>query len=191
MYTGGGSTITYTNGYQINPTVTTGWTTLGGAAPVRVHNKWDAVQANAFGAASILANPGFVGSDITQIVLTGRASTPFNSGSPVGGPDSGQKLDRNGVVGPWERISYGGSCYANDPNIAGTEGPANGIGSVVPQAAGGPVNSINVCTPTTAGISPSDASTLTNTTKAIRFAVGGIVSGGTVRVKCLIEKEVG
>lgn len=187
MYTGGGSTITYTNGYQINPTVTTGWTTLGGAAPVRVHNKWDAVQTNAFGAASILANPGFVGSDITQIVLTGRASTPFNSGSPVGGPDSGQKLDRNGVVGPWERISYGGSCYANDPNIAGTEGPANGIGSVVPQAAGGPVNSINVCTPTTAGISPSDASTLTNTTKAIRFAVGGIVSGGTVRVKIRLK----
>jgi large repetitive protein len=187
MYTGGGTAITYANGYVVNPTVTTGWTSAGGAGSVRVHNKWDAVQTNAFGANSILANPGFAGPDITQIVTTGRASTPFRSGSPVAGPDSGQMLDRNGVVGPWQRVTYSGSCFANDPTIAGVEGPANGIGSVVPQAAGGAVNSINVCTSTGAGYGPSDATPLPATTKAVRFATGIVTSGQIVRVKVRLK----
>ncbi len=184
MFANGQSALTLLNGYQTNPTNTAPWTTVGGIGNERVHNKWDAVQTNAFGTASVgaVVTNGFSATE-EFVLANGRGTTPFNAGSPVSGPDSGVAWDRYGTTGPWNRISYPGSCFANDPTIAGTEGPANGAGSVVPQAAGAAVNSVSVCTPTLAGASVSDAAPLPAATTAVRFAVGGIASGETKGAK--------
>jgi uncharacterized repeat protein (TIGR01451 family) len=186
MFAGGSPTITVANGYEINPTNSAPWGTVGGTGNERVHNKWDAVQSNAFGSSSVIAN-GFPAADETRLNTTGRGSTPFNAGSPVAGPDSGMSWDRYGLNGPWNRISYAGSCFANDPTIAGTEGPANGAGSVVPQLVNSTANSVSVCTPTTAGVSVGDSALLPSATNALRFAVGGITDGETKSVKVRLK----
>jgi uncharacterized repeat protein (TIGR01451 family) len=186
MFSGGASTITVTNGYETNPTNSTPWGTVGGTGNERVHNKWDAVQTNAFGATSVISN-GFPTADETRLNTAGRGTTPFNAGSPVAGPDSGLSWDRYGLDGPWNRISYAGSCFANDTTIAGTEGPANGIGSVFPQAVNNTANSVSVCTPTSAGVLLADAALLPTATNALRFAVGGITSGETKSVKVRLK----
>ena len=186
MFAGGAATITVTNGYETNPTNSAPWGTVGGTGNERVHNKWDAVQTNAFGASSVISN-GFPTADETRLNTTGRGSTPFNAGSPVAGPDSGLSWDRYGIAGPWNRISYSGSCFANDPTIAGIEGPANGAGSVTPQTVNATANSVSVCTPTSAGASVGDAALLPSATNALRFAVGGITAGETKSVKVRLK----
>lgn len=181
FYTGDGTDIaSLTNGYQVKPSNAVPWTSIGGTGNARVHNKWDAVQSNAFGSGGPLLNPGFSIAESTQIVANGRASTPYKAGSPVAGRDSGNPLDRYGSTGPWQRVSYPGSCYAQD----GLDGPANGAWSVSPQ----PVNnntptSIAVCTPTSAGVIASVASPLPSGTNAVRFSIGGIDMGLTYRIK--------
>jgi large repetitive protein len=178
MFAGGANTILLTNGYQTNPTNATPWTSIGGAGNERVHNKWDAVQTNAFGAGSVIAN-GFSTPEETIVNPGGRGSTPYNSGSPVAGPDSGSPWDRYASTGPWNRISYPGSCFAGTSfNTA-----ANGVGSVLPTSpAVTTVNSISACSSTALGVSISDTARLPAATNAVRFAVGGISSGETHRV---------
>lgn len=180
FYTGDGTDVaSLTNGYQVKPSNGTPWTSIGGTGNARVHNKWDAVQSNAFGSGGPLANPGFSTVESTQIVTNGRASTPYKAGSPVAGPDSGNTLDRYGTTGPWQRISYAGSCYAQD----GLDGPANGDGSVSPQPINNTPTSIAVCTPTSAGAFVSLASPLPPGTNAVRYSIGGIDLGLTYRIK--------
>jgi uncharacterized repeat protein (TIGR01451 family) len=191
VFANGQTAISLTNGYLANPTNGTPWTTVGGSGSERLHNKWDTVQSNAFGSAAPVAN-GFTVAEETALTAApaankGRGATPFNAGSPVAGPDSGSPWDRYGTTGPWNRISYPGSCFADDSTIAGSEGPANGAGSVVPQAAGAAINSVNVCTPTTTGVTLSDAAPLPTTTNAIRIAVGGIESGQTYSFKIRLK----
>jgi large repetitive protein len=180
FYTGDGTDIaSMTNGYQVKPSNATPWTSIGGTGNARVHNKWDAVQSNAFGSSGPLTNPGFSTAESTQIVSAGRASTPYKAGSPVAGPDSGNTLDRYGTTGPWQRVSYPGSCYAQD----GFDGPANGQGSVSPQAINNTPTSIAICTPTSAGAIASVGSPLPLGTKAVRYSIGGIDQGLTYRIK--------
>lgn len=180
FYTGDGTDVaSLTNGYQVKPSNATPWSSIGGTGNARVHNKWDAVQSNAFGSGGPLANPGFSTAESTQIVTNGRASTPYKAGSPVAGPDSGNTLDRYGTTGPWQRISYPGSCYAQD----GLDGPANGDGSVSPQPINNTPTSIAVCTPTSAGAFVSLASPLQPGTNAVRYSIGGIDLGLTYRIK--------
>jgi large repetitive protein len=178
MFAGGANVILLTNGFQTNPTNATPWTSIGGGGNERVHNKWDAVQTNAFGAGSVIAN-GFSTAEETIVNPGGRGSTPFNAGSPVAGPDSGSPWDRYAATGPWNRTSYSGSCFAGSfSNTA-----ANGVGSVLPTSpAVTTVNSISACSSTLSGSSINDAARLPTATNALRFALGGISSGETHRV---------
>jgi uncharacterized repeat protein (TIGR01451 family) len=185
MFASGQTSISLTNGYLANPTNGTPWTSVGGTGNERLHNKWDTVQSNAFGSLAPITN-GFAATEETAL-NNGRGTTPFNAGSPVAGPDSGSSWDRYGTTGPWNRISYPGSCFADDPTIAGTDGPANGAGSVVPQAAGAAINSVSACTVTTAGALLSDAAPLPASTNAVRFAVGGIESGQSYSFKIRLK----
>ncbi len=181
MFAGGSKTILLTNGYQTDPSNAQPWPSVGGAGNERVHNKWDAVQTNAFGAGSVIAN-GFNTAEETRVNASGRGSTPHNTGSPVAGPDSGLIWDRYAATGPWNRISYPGSCLAGTFNNKA----ANGVGSTLPTNPPiNAVNSINSCSVTLAGSALNDASRLPSLTNAVRFAIGGISSGEThyVRVR--------
>jgi large repetitive protein len=181
MFASGSKTILLTNGYQTDPSNAQPWPSVGGAGNERVHNKWDAVQTNAFGAASVITN-GFGTAEESRITGSGRGSTPHNAGSPVAGPDSGLTWDRYAATGPWNRVSYAGSCFAGSFNNKA----ANGIGSTLPTNPPiNAVNSINSCSMTLAGATPNDASRLPSSTNALRFALGGITSGEThyVRVR--------
>jgi large repetitive protein len=170
MFAGGSRTILLTNGYLTDPSNAQPWPSVGGVGNERVHNKWDAVQTNAFGANSIIAN-GFSTSEETKIIANGRGSTPHNAGSPVAGPDSGLPWDRYAATGPWKRISYPGSCFGGTfANKA-----ANGTGSVLPTSpAVTAVNSISACSVTISGTTIGDDSRLSPLTNAVRFALGGI-----------------
>lgn len=184
FYTGDGSDrASLANGYRISPSNSTPWSSLGGSGDARIHNKWDAVQSNAFGSNGPLANPGFSTAESTRINTSGRGTTPYKAGSPVAGPDAGNTLDRYGTTGPWQRISYSGSCYAQD----GIDGPANGDGSASPQPVNNTPTSIAVCTPTASGYPLSEASPLPsstgNRTNAVRYAIGGIDANTTYRIK--------
>ncbi|PJJ86647.1 putative repeat protein (TIGR01451 family) [Brevirhabdus pacifica] len=174
MFANGSDTATLENGYLVDPSNGTPWTTVGGTGTARVHNKWDAVHINAFGAGSIQPN-GFATNEETAL-NGGRGTTPFRAGSPVAGPNSGADWDRYGVTGPWNRISYDGSCRADDPAVVGPEGPATGAGSVFPETTDPGVNSVDVCTVTAEGfdLNSSDLTSLPTGTNALRFAFGGI-----------------
>jgi large repetitive protein len=182
MYTGSGTVISLVNGYQTNPTNAQPWPSVGGGGNERVHNKWDAVQTNAFGSTGVIAN-GFSAAEET-VLSNGRGTTPFNAGSPVAGPDSGNRWDRYATNGPWNRVSYSGSCFGGSAfNKA-----ANGIGSTLPTSpAINAVNSVNACTPTLAGYVVSDGNRLPPGTNTVRFAVGGITQGETHRVKVRLK----
>jgi large repetitive protein len=183
MFAGGARAILLTNGYQTNPTNAVPWASVGGGGNERVHNKWDAVQTNAFGAASVIAN-GFSTADETIVTGSGRGSTPFNAGSPVAGPDSGVPWDRYAANGPWNRISYSGACFAGS---IGNKA-ANGVGSTLPTSpAVNAVNSITSCSPTLAGSFLSDNNRLPSITNALRYAVGGITLGETHYVKVRLK----
>jgi hypothetical protein len=179
FFANGSTVATLANGYLINPSNTAPWLGIGGIGTTRIHNKWDAVQVNAFGTAGTPLANGFSAVEDTKVNPLGRGATPFNAGSPVAGPDSGLQWDRHGTVGPWNRISYPGSCIANNPTAA----PANGAGSVIPQAAGAAVNSVDACLVTSAGRALSDTALLPVTTNALRFALGGVYVGETKYVK--------
>jgi large repetitive protein len=180
FYTGDGSDIaSTTNGYLVNPSSTDPWNTITGSTTgARVHNKWDAVQSNAFGSAGVAVNPGFSTQENTRIISTGRGSTPYKAGSPVAGLQSGNTLDRYGTTGPWQRISYPGSCYAQD----GFDNPANSIGAVYGQTATATPTSVAICG-AASGIALSPAAPLPPATKAVRYAIGGIHTGQTYRIK--------
>jgi large repetitive protein len=183
MFANGAQTILLTNGYQTNPTNAAPWGSVGGGGNERVHNKWDAVQTNAFGAASVIAN-GFSTADETIVTGSGRGSTPFNAGSPVAGPDSGVRWDRYAASGPWNRISYAGACFAGS---IGNKA-ANGVGSTLPTSpAINAVNSISSCSPTFSGVVLNDSTRLPPQTNALRFALGGITSGETHYVKVRLK----
>lgn len=176
LYAGGSDRATLENGYLVDPTNGTPWTSVGGAGTARVHNKWDAVQINAFGSGGSIFDNGFSAAEQTSIT-GGRGATPFRAGSPVAGPDSGSDWDRYGTTGPWQRIRYDGSCRADDPAIPGGEGPANGDGSVYPETSDPGVNSVEVCSDASASgfdLNSSDATALPAGTNAVRFAFGGI-----------------
>ncbi|WP_372837143.1 hypothetical protein, partial [Puniceibacterium confluentis] len=49
LFANGSDVATLQNGYLVNPTNGTPWPSVGGTGTPRVHNKWDAVQINAFG----------------------------------------------------------------------------------------------------------------------------------------------
>lgn len=53
LFANGSDIATLENGYLVDPTNGTPWTTVGGTGTARVHNKWDAVQINAFGSGRI------------------------------------------------------------------------------------------------------------------------------------------
>ncbi|WP_283638578.1 DUF11 domain-containing protein [Marinovum algicola] len=176
LFANGSDRATLENGYLVDPTNGTPWTTVGGTGTARVHNKWDAVQVNAFGSGGSIFDNGFSTAEQTSIT-GGRGATPFRSGSPVAGPDSGSDWDRYGTTGPWQRIQYDGSCRADDPAIPGGEGPANGDGSVYPETTDPGVNSVAVCSDaSTTGfdLNTSDLTALPAGTNAVRFAFGGI-----------------
>ncbi|NNE57751.1 MAG: hypothetical protein HKN36_06550 [Hellea sp.] len=178
LYTGDGTEVAnLTNGYRINPTNGAPWPSIGGTGDARIHNKWDAVQSNAFGSTSALANPGFSALENTSIA-DGRGTTPFRTGSVVAGPDSGSPLDRYGTVGPWNRISYSGSCLAGLPS----DGPANSAGAIYPETPTG-ANSVEVCVPTSSGVLLSESSPLPSGTTAVRWATGGVTAGETHYIK--------
>ncbi|GGA05689.1 DUF11 domain-containing protein [Neptunicoccus cionae] len=179
LFANGSLVADLTNGYLVNPTNGTPWTTVGGSGTARVHNKWDAVQINAFGSGGTIDANGFSTSEETSIT-GGRGATPFRAGSPVAGPDSGSDWDRYGTTGPWQRIQYPGSCKADDPLIVGQEGPAVSAGSVYPETNNADVNSEFVCTDASAtgfSLNGSDATQLPAATNAVRFAFGGIAQG--------------
>ncbi len=181
LFANGSDIADLTNGYLVNPTNGTPWSSVGGSGTARVHNKWDAVQINAFGSGGTIDPNGFTVQEETSIT-GGRGATPFRSGSPVAGPDSGSDWDRYGTTGPWNRIQYPGSCRADDPSptLPGQEGPANGAGSVFPEPAGAGVNSVAVCTDASAtgfDLNTTDATALPAATNAVRFAFGGIAEG--------------
>ena len=186
MYTGDSSKkITLSNGYLIQPSNNKPWASIGGSGNARTHNKWDAVQSNAFGSKDPLSNNGFTTSEETYLTPDGRGSTPFNTGSPVAGPDSGVTWDRYGTTGPWQRIKYSGSCFAGDPSNA----PANSAGAVEGQGEVG-VNSVEVCSETSAGFdlaSGGDASFLPSATNAVRFAFGGLAENETYYFKVRLK----
>ncbi|HAZ94975.1 MAG TPA: hypothetical protein DCW94_04690, partial [Porticoccaceae bacterium] len=186
MYTGDSSKkITLSNGYLIQPSNNKPWTSVGGSGNARTHNKWDAVQSNAFGSKDPLSNNGFTTSEETHLTPDGRGSTPFNTGSPVAGPDSGVTWDRYGTTGPWQRVKYSGSCFAGDPSNA----PANSAGAVEGQGEVG-VNSVEVCSETSAGFdlaSGGDASFLPSATNAVRFAFGGLAENETYYFKVRLK----
>ena len=181
LFANGDKVASLTNGYLVNPTNGTPWTSVGGSGTARVHNKWDAVQINAFGSGGNIDPNGFTIQEETTIT-GGRGATPFRSGSPVAGPESGSDWDRYGTTGPWNRIQYAGSCKADDPSptLPGQEGPATGAGSVSPETTDPGVNSVEVCTevPTSGfDLNASDATALPPGTNAVRFAFGGIAQG--------------
>ncbi|MCZ4367124.1 DUF11 domain-containing protein [Sulfitobacter dubius] len=180
LFANGSDIATLENGYLVNPTNGSPWSSVGGTGTARVHNKWDAVQINAFGSGGTIDPNGFSTQEETTIT-GGRGATPFRAGSPVAGPDSGSDWDRYGTTGPWNRISYPGSCEADDPLLAGPDGPATGAGSVFPETLDPGVNSFEVCTETTAGfnLNSSAASVLPSGTNAVRYAFGGIAQGET------------
>ena len=178
LFADGSKIADLTNGYLVNPTNGTPWSSIGGTGTARVHNKWDAVQINAFGSGGSVDPNGFTTQEETSIT-GGRGATPFRSGSPVAGPDSGSDWDRYGTTGPWNRIQHAGSCKADDPSptLPGQEGPANGAGSVFPEPAGAGVNSVEVCSDaSTTGfdLNTTDVTALPAATNAVRFAFGGI-----------------
>ncbi|MEQ3626534.1 MAG: GEVED domain-containing protein [Celeribacter sp.] len=180
LFADGSPIATLENGYLVNPTNSTPWSSVGGSGTARVHNKWDAVQVNAFGSGGTIDPNGFSASEETSLT-SGRGATPFRGGSPVAGPESGTDWDRYGVTGPWNRISYDGSCRADDPLLAGPDGPATGAGSVFPEALDPGVNTVEVCTQTTDGFALNDSSviSLPSGTNALRYAFGGIAAGET------------
>lgn len=179
LFANGSDTATLTNGYLVNPTNGTPWSSVGGSGTARVHNKWDAVQVNAFGSGGTIDSNGFTASEETSIT-SGRGATPFRSGSPVAGPESGYDWDRYGTTGPWQRIQYDGACRADDPAELAPEGPATGAGSVYPETTDPGVNSVTVCTevPTVGyDLNTADATALPAGSNAVRFAFGGIAQG--------------
>ncbi len=180
LYADGSPIATLENGYFVNPTNGTPWGSVGGTGTARVHNKWDAVQVNAFGSGGTIDPNGFSVSEETSLT-GGRGATPFRAGSPVAGPESGSDWDRYGTTGPWNRISYDGSCRADDPLLAGPDGPATGAGSVFPEALDPGVNTVEVCTETTEGFTLNDSTAiaLPSDTNAVRYAFGGIAEGET------------
>lgn len=180
LFADGSDVATLSNGYLVNPTNGTPWSSVGGSGTARVHNKWDAVQVNAFGSGGTIDPNGFTATEETSLT-GGRGATPFRAGSPVAGPDSGSDWDRYGTTGPWNRISYPGSCRADDPLLAGPDGPATGAGSVHPEVLDPGVNTVEVCTTTTAGytLNDSTAVSLPAATNAVRYAFGGIAQGET------------
>ena len=172
LYTGDGSgVISLINGYGVNPTSALPWPDIGGTGQARIHNRWDAVQSNAFGAGAgpVTTNPGFSVADNTAINTTGRGSTPYLAGSPVAGPTSGLPLDRAASTGPWNRLAYSGGCLAGAPAAAPATS-AGGIGADPVTA----INSLSVCSATLSGGSLTLSSPLPAATNAVRFAVGGI-----------------
>jgi uncharacterized repeat protein (TIGR01451 family) len=180
LFANGAPIATLENGYLVNPTNGTPWSSVGGSGTARVHNKWDAVQINAFGSGGDIDPNGFTVTEETTIT-GGRGATPFRAGSPVAGPDSGTDWDRYGTTGPWNRISYPGSCRADDPLLAGPDGPATGAGSVFPETLDPGVNTVVACTDTTEGFALNDsaATALPAATNAVRYAFGGIAEGET------------
>jgi large repetitive protein len=183
MFANGSKTILLNNGYQTDPTNTQPWASVSGTGNERVHNKWDAVQTNAFGSSTVIAN-GFNVTEETRVIATGRGSTPFKAGSPVAGPDSGTPWDRYAANGPWNRISYPGSCFAGSVSNKA----ANGVGSTLPTSpAIATVNSISSCSPTLSGVALSDNTPLPSSANAVRFALGGITQGETHYVKVRLK----
>jgi large repetitive protein len=181
FYTGDGSDLaSLNNGYRVKPSNTAPWASLGGTGDARVHNKWDAVQSHAFGTSAALtfSNPGFSALEHARIISVGRGATPYKAGSPVAGPQSGNSLDRYGTTGPWQRISYPGSCIAQD----GLDGPANSVGAVYPQPTNATPTSVAVCG-ATAGATVSEAIPAPAGTNAVRYAIGGIDASQTYRIK--------
>lgn len=178
LFADGAQIATLENGYLVNPTNGTPWGSVGGTGTARVHNKWDAVQVNAFGSGGTIDPNGFTAAEETSIT-GGRGATPFRAGSPVAGPNSGSDWDRYGTTGPWNRISYPGSCRADDPLLVGPDGPATGAGSVFPETLDPGVNTEVACTVTTDGYALNDSAAvaLPPDTNAVRYAFGGIAEG--------------
>ncbi len=189
LFANGSDRATLENGYLVDPSNGTPWGSVGGTGTARVHNKWDAVHVNAFGSGGSIFSNGFTAAEETAINPAGRGSTPFMSGSPVAGPQSGSPWDRYGTTGPWNRVQYAGSCRADDPNIPLAEGPANGAGSVAPETTDPGVNSVDVCTVTSEGtvLNDSDLSALPAEANAVRFAFGGITEGEVFYAKLRVR----
>jgi uncharacterized repeat protein (TIGR01451 family) len=144
-------TSALSNGYNVTDTF---------YKTVDAFNLWDADQVNAFGTGGTLgAIPVNIAptSNARIINSVGQGSSPFGSGSPVAGPQTGYTLDNTGLVGPWQRIQYPGSQIADI-----SDGPATGIGTA---------DSPTVL-PTNAGVDLSDASPLSATTNALRWSYG-------------------
>lgn len=180
LFANGSDVATLENGYLVDPTNGSPWGSVGGTGTARVHNKWDAVQLNAFGSGGSIFDNGFSAAEQTTIT-GGRGTTPYRAGSPVAGPESGADWDRYGTTGPWNRIQYDGSCKADDALLPGRDGPANGDGSVSPETTDPGVNSADVCSVTSEGyaLNISDDVSLPADTNAVRFAFGGIADGET------------
>jgi uncharacterized repeat protein (TIGR01451 family)/fimbrial isopeptide formation D2 family protein len=164
--TGNGYNVCPTRANQLVPLM--GGTTIacggGTAAKVSTHNFWDAAMTNSFGttAASLTALAGMSPSAgiASAIDTNGAGVPPFNTGSPVAGPDTGYQLDYTGTIGPWQRISYSGSMKGS-----------NALSATNPAKAAGTVGVVS--TPTLSGTSFP----LPSNTNAVRWAAGRLVVG--------------
>jgi uncharacterized repeat protein (TIGR01451 family) len=162
------------NGYYVCPRSAAGLVTLiggGGVATcdapnsMTTHNLWDAAMINAFGTQTLPVMVPNAGNPI--INLSARGATPYNTGSPVAGPDSSYQLDYTGSVGPWKRISYPGSMVGSSAS-----GPALAIGT----------NTVTAM-PTSAG----DSFPLPLSTNAVRWSAGRLTVGQQSYVKITMQ----
>jgi uncharacterized repeat protein (TIGR01451 family)/fimbrial isopeptide formation D2 family protein len=158
------------NGYNVTPSAGANLITLmgGAAGSASSHNYWDAAMTNAFGstAAAVAALPA-PSAGVPSYVTSGKGAAPFNTGSPVAGPDSGYQLDYTGSVGPWQRISYPGSMRGFN-----SSGPALAVGT-----------STVTAMPTAAGTSFP----LPLTTNAVRWSAGRLTVGANNYVKISLQ----
>lgn len=163
------------------------------SAPFYAHNRWDYIQALAYG----------VGGNVGEVVSDGNGNTPFGFGSVVAGPETYYSFEKvfapacwdvfpaagcasaldddptdgqDAPIGPWRRIRYAGSEIGT-----GAQCPAKNCAS----------DFVRVGVPTDLGWGLSLDNPLPTGTNAVRFAVGELVVGEeylveiSVRVKAL------
>ena len=177
--------LTLENGILLNPATTAagGLADLLGSVSRRpdAHNRWDAIQAYAFGIGSAVLGTG------------GKGVTPDRYGSPVAGPGTWYNLEASnsgafadpvdaanvvdlGSVGPWRRIQTFGAEIGRRGNTPPMPDPGLAVRVGVPavDASGAPLGRVlDASSP----LPSYDPTTPGAYTRAVRFAVGELVVG--------------
>ena len=178
------------NGYFVNGTREGQLNPIIGQADARTHNLWDAAMTNAFGTSALPATTPNANGTVGRLNSSGAASTPYNAGSAVAGPQSGYQLDYTGQVGPWQRIYSTGSRMGDN-----SLGPARNISQNTPLADNGTgwyTTNTNIPlyvtgAPTSLGYNLSPASPLPAGTNAVRWAIGELQVGQINYVKITLR----